>query len=78
MLFLLYDGPLEEVRHEFLDSLLLSGVNLVWISDTIVLEVRVDKLLGAFFSKSFDVVSVEFALVFVRDMNDRWEELCEY
>lgn len=75
MLFLLYNSPLEEVRHKFLDSLLLSRVNLVWISDTIVLEVRVDELLRAFFGKSLDIVSVEFALVFVCDVNNRREEL---
>lgn len=75
MLFLLYNSPLEEVRHEFLDSLLLSRVDLVWISNTIVLEIRVDEFLRAFFGKSLDVVSVKFALVFVCDVNDRWEEL---
>lgn len=77
MLFLLYNSSLEEICYKFLDSLLLFGVDLVWISDTIVLEVRVDKLLRAFFSKSLDIISVKFALVLVCDVNDRWEELYE-
>lgn len=77
MLLLLHDRSLEEVSHEFLDCFLLSRVNLARISDTFVLEVRIDKFLRAFFSKTLDVVSVEFALVLVCDMDDRWEELYE-
>lgn len=77
MLFLLDDSPLEELSHELFDRFLLFRVNLAWISNTLVLEVGIDKLFRAFFGKTLDVVSVEFAFVFVRNVDNRWEELCK-
>jgi len=77
VLFLLDDSPLEELSHELFDRFLLFRVNLARVGNTLVLEVGIDKLFRAFFGKTLDVISVEFALVFVCNMDDRWEELYE-
>jgi hypothetical protein len=77
VLSFLHDSPLEEFSHEFLDRLLLFRVDLAWIGNPLVFEVGIDKLLRALFSKTLDVVSVEFALVLVCNVDDRREKLYE-
>lgn len=58
MLFLLHDSLLEEICHELLDCLLLSWVDLVWIGDTLVFEIGVDKLFRTFFGEALNILFV--------------------
>lgn len=70
MLSLLDNGLVKEIGNVFFDRLFLSGVDLVWISDSLVFEVRIDEFFRAFLGKAFDVFSLELVFVFVGDVYD--------